>query len=176
MRLNIHSNRRANAVQPGDVVDGGDAGPIVVDEVQIHLPTAPQPVVLLGRRPGATGGRRTALHFEHNDNVRVLPDADDAMAVWAEVVGAVELAIESWGNGHGRPLAGLPDDRATRPPWSVEAGELAVGVALVGTAFMVLVDPDPEPPPVDLEPEPTPDGRTERERLGLPEPEPTTPE
>lgn len=162
MRLTIFTTRAARRVEPGDLIDGGDAGPILVDRVELHLPDAPQPVVLLGRRPGAPSNvRRKALRFDHDGEVRVLPTPEVAAKVWATLVEAVWIA----GGDDGTPVApGVvpqaddPPTQARPLPYRVTEGGEVLQVRQGAAWYTVLAEPDPEPPapPAD-EPDPDPE-------------------
>lgn len=143
MRVIIYAERRADEIRPGDVIDGGQAGLIEVDEKRERLGGGVQ---LLGNPPGQDGRRKT-LAMEAHHLVRVMPTARQADRVWEELRGAVDLAVDAWAGDH--PDA-APD---ASPPW--DAGEgTAIAVQVAAGRFLLNVDHtdgpvNAEAPPVD---------------------------
>lgn len=142
MRLQIYTTKHAADVRPDDIVDC-DAGPLLVDEVQLRGLGAPAEVTLLGRRVGAEANtRRIAVHCDRHDEMRVLPRDTKAMLVWSELVAGIQLAIDSW---HHTDAEIVAVEQATVTPWAVEDGIVLVRKG--GLVYQVNAEPDPEPEP-----------------------------
>lgn len=143
MHLTIRTRSHVHNIRPGDLIDGGDAGTIEVDEVRLGRPagTTP-PVTVFGRRPGASNGRRQALKFHVGDLVDVLPAEPIAVGVWGLVVDALAQAYDD-PRGSDPVVPGIPSGFDAQ--WGVEDG--VIWAKYGNTRYDIIVEPDPASDP-----------------------------
>jgi hypothetical protein len=141
MRLTIYTETRAERVPTGALVDGGDQGVILVDEKRERAEGSSVVVSLLGQRVGSGAARRVHLRYRPYDQVRILPDADEAAAAWTQVLAAVATGAKHWKEEH--------DDGSEvqeAAPWDTHRSLGAAIVEVAGTRFFVRPEPEAEDP------------------------------
>lgn len=140
MRLTIYTERRAEHVPTGALVDTGDQGVILVDEKREKAEGSSRTVSLLGQRVGSAASRRVHVRYVPHAMVRIVPDKDQAAAAWAEVLTAVEQGRRRWAEenetGDANPV----------PPWEADHGNGSAVVKVQGTRFTVRAEHEPEDP------------------------------
>jgi hypothetical protein len=85
MELFIYTERPADDVKPGDLIDH-PKGPMVVDETRANIVG----VDIYGRTPGVDGGPRRRLHLTFQDTADVLPGAGDLFSIWSMITYAIQ--------------------------------------------------------------------------------------
>jgi hypothetical protein len=129
MELFIYTDRPANAVKPGDLVDH-PKGPMVVDETRSNIIG----VDIYGRTPGVDAGPRRRLHLTFDETARVLPTSGDLYLIWTMILYVVDFhhtssvrVSDSPELGH---LAGSMDPNEVRTP-RLWLGDNAPGQVIV---------------------------------------------